>query len=127
MSEEMLKILKMVEDGKINSEKAQELIEALDVSNGKGEIQVINNEDIMDKMLKIKVNSADGDNVDIKLPIKLIKTLLKTLGKLPIKETTPGMENIDLEVISEAIDNGLIGKIIDVKSAKRDNVEVVIE
>ncbi|KHD37299.1 hypothetical protein NL50_08230 [Clostridium acetobutylicum] len=127
MSEEMLKILKMVEDGKVNSQKAQKLIEALDVSNGKGEIKVINNEDIMDKMLKIKVNSADGDNVDIKLPIKLIKTLLKTLGKLPIKETTPGMENIDLEVISEAIDNGLIGKIVDVKSAKGDNVEVVIE
>jgi hypothetical protein len=37
------------------------------------------------------------------------------------------MENIDLNLISEAIDKGLSGKIVDVKSAEGDIVEVSIE
>ncbi|URZ17881.1 SHOCT-like domain-containing protein [Clostridium felsineum] len=127
MNEEVSRILKMVEEGKINADKAQELIEAIGKEQNNNSIKVLENDNIMDKMLKIKVNSASGDNVDIKLPIKLIKTLLNTLGKLPIKDSTPGMENIDLNVISEAIDEGLVGKIIDVKSANGDIVEVVIE
>ncbi|URZ01982.1 SHOCT-like domain-containing protein [Clostridium felsineum] len=127
MNEEVSRILKMVEEGKINADKAQELIEAIGKEQNNNSIKVLENDNIMDKMLKIKVNSASGDNVDIKLLIKLIKTLLNTLGKLPIKDSTPGMENIDLNVISEAIDEGLVGKIIDVKSANGDIVEVVIE
>ncbi|URZ05200.1 SHOCT-like domain-containing protein [Clostridium felsineum] len=127
MNEEVSRILKMVEEGKINADKAQELIEAIGKEQNNNSIKVLENDNIMDKMLKIKVNSASGDNVDIKLPIKLIKILLNTLGKLPIKDSTPGMENIDLNVISDAIDEGLVGKIIDVKSANGDIVEVVIE
>ncbi|MCR3761408.1 hypothetical protein KYB31_20755 [Clostridium felsineum] len=112
MNEEVSRILKMVEEGKINADKAQELIEAIGKEQNNNSIKVLENDNIMDKMLKIKVNSASGDNVDI---------------KLPIKDSTPGMENIDLNVISEAIDEGLVGKIIDVKSANGDIVEVVIE
>lgn len=129
MNEEMLKILKMVEEGKITSDKAKELIDALDNKNTA--IETLNNmsndADIINKMLKIKVNSKDGDNVNVNLPIKFIKTMLKTIGKIPIPENVKGMENVDLNLISEAIDNGLSGKIVDVKSANGDIVEVSIE
>jgi hypothetical protein len=81
----------------------------------------------MDKMLKIKVNSHEGDNVNVKLPVKFIKIMLKTVGKIPISDSVRGMENIDLNLISEAIDSGLSGKIVDVKSADGDIVEVSIE
>ncbi|WP_123053271.1 hypothetical protein [Clostridium sp. JN-1] len=129
MSEEMLKILKMVEEGKITSDKAKELIEALDSKNTS--IEPLNNisddTDIINKMLKIRVNSKDGDTVNVNLPIKFIKTVLKTIGKLPIPDNIKGMESVDLNLISEAIDNGLSGKIADVKSANGDIVEVSIE
>lgn len=125
MNEEISKILKMVEEGKITSDKAQELIEALNEKNT--DVQVVSDDDIMNKMLKIRVNSHDGDNVKVNIPVKFIKTVLKTVGKLPISDHVKGMENIDLNLISEAIDNGLCGKIVDVNSANGDIVEVIIE
>ncbi|EJO5347382.1 hypothetical protein NRP93_001460 [Clostridium botulinum] len=129
MNEEISKILKMVQAGKITSEKAEELIEALNTKIT--DIETLgnnsNNTDIINKMLKIKVTSHDGDDVNVNLPIKFIKTMLKTIGKIPITDNIKGMENLDLNLISDAIDNNLSGKIIDVKSADGDLVEVIIE
>ena len=129
MNEEISKILKMVEEGKITSDKAQELIEALNDKNTSLDVcgNVSNDADIINKMLKIKVISHDGDNVNVNLPVKFVKTMLKTIGKIPIPENAKCMENLDLNVIAEAIDNGLSGKIVDVKSANGDVVEVSIE
>lgn len=129
MNEEISKILKMVQEGKISSEKAEELIEVLNNKN----TSIItlenasNDADIINKMLKIKVTSHDGDNVNVNLPVKFIKTMLKTIGKIPIPDNMKGMEHLDLNLISDAIDNGLSGKIVDVKSANGDLVEVSIE
>ncbi len=129
MNEEMSKILKMVQEGKITSEKAEQLIEALSNKNTSIEIfkNASNDTDIINKMLKIKVTSHDGDDVNVNLPIKFIKTMLKTIGKIPITDNIKGMENLDLNLISDAIDNNLSGKIVDVKSANGDLVEVSIE
>ncbi|WP_070000102.1 SHOCT-like domain-containing protein [Cellulosilyticum sp. I15G10I2] len=126
MSDEVLKILKMVEDGKITADKAQLLIESINNKSAM-ETPAVSDNDIMNKMLKIKVNSDNGDNVDVKIPVKLIKTTLKALGKIPIDKHVDGMDKIDFNLISEAIDNGLCGKIVDVHSANGDIVEVVIE
>lgn len=129
MNEEMSKILKMVQEGKITSEKAEQLIEALNTN--KTSIETLgntsNDTDIINKMLKIKVTSHEGDDVNVNLPIKFIKTMLKTIGKIPITDNIKGMENVDLNLISDAIDNNLSGKIVDVKSANGDLVEVSIE
>ncbi|MEY8001715.1 hypothetical protein AB8U03_16220 [Clostridium sp. Mt-5] len=125
MNEEIAKVLKMLEKGKITSDKAQDIIESL--KDKSKDVQAVSDEDITDKMLKIKVNSHDGDNVNVNLPVKFIKIILKTVGKIPISDSVKGMENIDLNLISEAIDNNLSGKIVDVKSANGDVVEVVIE
>jgi hypothetical protein len=123
MKEEVLRILKMVEEGKISSEKGAELIEAV-----RGEklpekyVPKISNDDMM---LKVKVISAANDNVNIQVPIKFIKGVLAACGKIPINVN--GMESIDTKMLMEAIDGGLTGKIVDVKSANGDLVEVVIE
>lgn len=128
MNEEVTRILKMVEEGKISADKAQELIEALNVKNPSNtSVQVVEDDDIMNRMLKIRVNSKDGDKVNVNLPVRFIKTMIKTFGKLPINTDIKGMENIDINQIADAIDNGLIGKIVDVTSADGDIVEIVIE
>lgn len=129
MNEEISKILKMVQEGKISSDKAEELIEALNNKNTSLQTfqNASNDNDIIHKMLKIKVISHDGDNVNVNLPIRFVKTILKTVGSLPIPEHVKGMENLDLNLILDAIDNGFLGKIVDVKSANGDLVEVIIE
>lgn len=127
MNEEMSRILKMVEDGKITADKAQELIEAIDDKKVSNVTQLVKDDDIMNKMLKVRVNSHDGDVVNVNLPVKFIKTTLKAVGKIPLDTYAKGMENVDLNLIADAIDNGISGKIVDVKAANGDIVEVTIE
>ena len=122
MKEEVKRILKMVEDGKINSDKAAELIEALNKTSAVQQLPVSSN---LDKMLRIKVLSSEKDNVNINVPIRFLKAVGGAIKNIPgLKES--GTE-IDINMIMEAIDSGLIGKIVDIKSANGDIVEITIE
>lgn len=124
MKDEVMRVLKMVEEGKISAEKGAELIEAM-----KGERSLVVQEQPKisydELMLKVRVISADKDNVNVQLPLKFIKGVLGACGKMPMN--IKGMEGIDINMLMEAIDSGLTGKIVDVKSANGDIVEVVIE
>ncbi|CAM2079411.1 MULTISPECIES: SHOCT-like domain-containing protein [Clostridia] len=53
MNEEIMRILKMVEEGKLNADKAKELIDALEQQNE----QVIVVKDYDNKMLKVNIES----------------------------------------------------------------------
>lgn len=122
MKDEVKRILKMVEEGKIDSEKATELIEALK-STSVQPIPVSNN---LDKMLKVRVLSSDKDTVNVNVPIRFLKAVGSAVNNIKI----PGVseqEGIDIKMIMDAIDSGLEGKIVDVKSADGDIVEVYIE
>ncbi|MDS0525163.1 hypothetical protein NNC19_05670 [Clostridium sp. SHJSY1] len=123
MNEEVMKVLKMLEEGKIDSQKAGELIEALNET--KKVVSIAENN--VDKMLKIKVNSSTGDNVNINIPVKFIKTLGNAIKRIPKIEGVEGIEDIDIQAILQAVSEGLDGKIVDVKSEKGDNVEIVVE
>lgn len=125
MKEEISRILKMVEEGKIDSAKAAELIEAL---NGKNEIvkgESVTTSNYSDKMLKVNVVSKDGDNVHVKLPIKVIKALGGAVVKIPGVSDKIG--DLDMDMIMQALDSEVIGKIVDVQTANGDFVEVVVE
>jgi hypothetical protein len=138
MNEEISRILKMLEEGKIDSEKAMLLIEAL--KGGSKELVTLDkgtsdngshgNGNINSKMLRIKVRSKDNDIVNINLPLKFVSGMIKTFGKIP-NVYVHGMENVDMDsmaqTILDAIDGGMDGKIVDIKSGDGDIVEVVIE
>lgn len=123
MNEEVMRVLKMLEEGKIDSQKAGELIEALNATKKIVPVAVNN----VDKMLKIKVNSSTGDNVNVNIPVKFIKTLGGAIKRIPKVEGVEGIEDIDIQAILQAVAEGLDGKIVDVKSKNGDNVEIVVE
>ena len=123
MKEEIKRILKMVEEGKIDTDKATELIEAL---NSQPEAQQLSKLGNSDKMLRVRVISATDDNVNVNIPINFLKAIGSAVNNIKI----PGVseqDGIDIKMIMEAIDSGLEGKIVDVKSANGDIVEVTIE
>lgn len=125
MKEDISRILKMVEEGKIDASKAAELIDAL---NNKGEIVKVENSTTVnygDKMLKVNVISKEGDNVHVKLPVKVIKALGGAVVKMPGVSDKVG--ELDMDMILQALDSEVIGKIVDVQSANGDFVEVVVE
>ena len=123
MKEEIKRILKMVQEGKIDTDKATELIAAL---NSLPETQQLSKSGNSDKMLRVRVISGTDDNVNVNIPIKFLKAIGSAVNNIKI----PGVseqEGIDIKMIMEAIDSGLEGKIVDVKSGNGDIVEVTIE
>lgn len=124
MNEETMKVLKMLEEGKIDSEKAAELIDALSSSKNLVPVSPTIN---IDKMLKIRVNSHKGDNVNINVPVKFINTLGTAIKKIPKVEGVEGLEEIDIQAILQAVSEGLDGKIVDVQSEQGDIVEIIVE
>ena len=125
MRADLLKVLTMVSEGKLEVEKGADLIEAM----YKKEDKSIENVNYDRRMFKVRVDSSAGDNVKVNLPVAVITSILKATGKLPIK--VEAMEGIDLEVMTSAIisslDNEMLGEIVTVDSANGDKVRVVIE
>ena len=123
MKEEVKRILKMVEEGKIDVDKASELIEAINKSANTLPLNASKN---LDKMLKVRVLSATKDTVNVNVPVKFLKAIGNAVNNIKI----PGISDeagIDIKMIMEAIDSGLEGKIVDVKSGNGDIIEVSIE
>ena len=139
MKEEIAKILAMVQVGKIDAEKGSELIEVLKEKEEKSNILTkkpvfAENRDAqtskyMDKMLKIRVVSAENDNITVNLPLKLVKVVLLAGHSIAssIPESEKYVKDIDINLIIEAIENELDGQIVDVKSAQGDTVAIFIE
>ena len=126
MREDVLRVLKMIEEGKIDAEKGAQLIEAL---NGKNEGSNLEKKPTAtdETFFRVRVDSKTGDKVNVNIPLKLIKSVIGSFGgKFPIK--AQGYEGaIDMEIIKHALDNDITGRIVDVESANGDKVEVYIE
>ena len=120
MRADLLKVLTMVSEGKLEVEKGADLIEAM----YKKEDKSIENVNYDRRMFKVRVDSSAGDNVKVNLPVAVITSILKATGKLPIKVD-------EIEVMTGAIisslDNEMLGEIVTVDSANGDKVRVVIE
>lgn len=129
MNEEMLMVLKMVEEGKVSADKAKELIDAL--GNTSKNTESITSKGYEDKFLRVEVLGHDGDKVNVKLPIKVIREVLKVTGKLPISKSIEGMDGIDIDelmnTIVSCLDNEVMGEIVDICSSDGDTVKVVVD
>jgi len=132
MKEEVKRILKMVEDGKISSDKGEELLEAIN-NTEKSEIIYVGEQDKKSnggKMIKIRILSHEGDRVNVMLPLKFVSGMIKAFGKIP-NINIENMEGIDgkemADTVMAAIDGGIEGEIVDIESSEGDIVKIVIE
>lgn len=130
--EDKLRILKMLEEGKITSEEAAKLLSALgDKDDEKvvvkeetnlSEFFSIPKNESGARMLYIRVLSAEGDNVKVTLPVEVIK-LMGKIGKANIAELEK--YNVDFDMIIQAIENDIKGPIVQVDT--EDGTKVLIE
>lgn len=84
------------------------------------------------KFLKVNVITQNGDTVDVKLPLSLIKTLKNFLGTVKLDKSLTGgvgldLSEIDFDEIFELVDNGVMGKIVSVVTQNGDTVDVYVE
>ncbi|WP_025784577.1 hypothetical protein [Sporosarcina sp. D27] len=130
MNEEIAKVLNMVQEGKLNTEDASELIQALKEKDSTTD--TVKGSNYLDKMLKVRVTSEEGDKVTVNLPLRLIKVALKTGLNIAsaIPESAKYVKDIDVldvDMILKAIEEELSGQIVDVESQNGDKVSIVIE
>ncbi|HXK48833.1 MAG TPA: hypothetical protein PKW56_00040 [Clostridiales bacterium] len=137
-SEEKLQILKMLEEKKISVEQAEKLLKAVDVTDSKSEVKrtapevavAVKNEAVgkLKGKFKVVVESADGDNVVITLPLMLAKLAMNMMPKNKMADIKS--EGIDLEQIVANIDSfvDMVDEdIVNVESANGDIVRIYIE
>ena len=129
MKEEIKRVLTMVEEGKIDAQMASELVQVLKEKEESENQPFEKKNSYFDKKLKIRVVSAENDNVTVNLPIKLVKAVLVAGHSIAasIPQSEKYVKDLDINMIIEAIENELEGQIIDVKSANGDTVSVFID
>lgn len=142
MNEEILRIMKMLEEGKITAEQAAALAAAVKDPADQGqpsksieEKRVQMESDMAkdqipgQKMLQVRVLSETGDKVKVNLPLNFVKGILKVSGKIPMMNNEH-LEGVNIEELMDAIiialDNDLTGRIVDVESATGDLVIIDI-
>ncbi|ASS95317.1 SHOCT-like domain-containing protein [Peribacillus sp. NPDC101481] len=129
MKEEITRVLTMVQEGKIDADKGSELIQILKEKEETGNKLLEKPTKYLDKTLKVRVVSAENDNVTVNLPIKLVKAVLVAGHSIAasIPQSEKYVKDIDISLIIEAIENELDGQIVDIKSANGDTVSVIID
>ncbi len=120
MNEEIKRILKLLEEGKINSDQASQLIDAI-----KAESSLPVNSNIKDMHLKIIALKEGKKKLNLTIPLRFAKAILKATGKLPVNVN--GVKDIDLNILKEAIENGSDGKILNFNTDEGYYVEIIIE
>ncbi|KLO20979.1 hypothetical protein X275_10110 [Marinitoga sp. 1197] len=125
MKEELIRILNMVKNGTVEIEEAAELIETFyDTKNTKSN-------STQKRKLVIKVNSSNGDKVNVKIPLGLIK-MAKAMIPLSLAQQGTNMSKEQIDQIMEALENINFDEfegenIIDVNSEDGDIVKIYIE
>jgi hypothetical protein len=143
MSEQRHKILSMLTEGKITVEEADKLLEALkngaQQSMGTGEVHSVTHSSSKLKFLRVIVESVKGDNVNIRVPVAILRAGIKLSSLIPpqaYQKLNEKMTEKGVDVdINQILKNGDFEELIesmgdlnvDVNSKDGDKVKVFFE
>lgn len=82
---------------------------------------------IKDMMLRIIVDSADGDKVRINLPMALVQVAMDCGLEMPQVSGNDALKHIDWNQIMLMISQGVIGNLVEVESSDGDIVRIFVE
>ena len=102
--------------------------------SGKQELQPVvtlvpedQRKDIKDMMLRIVVDSADGDKVRVNLPMALVQLAMEMGMEMPQVSGNDALKGIDWAQVMELVRHGVMGNLIEVESADGDIVRIFVE
>ena len=102
--------------------------------SGKQELQPVvtlvpedQRKDIKDMMLRIVVDSADGDKVRVNLPMVLVQLAMEMGMEMPQVSGNDALKDIDWAQVMELVRHGAMGNLIEVESADGDIVRIFVE
>ena len=77
-------------------------------------------------VLKINIVSAEGDKVKVNLPLGIVKVMFEN-GSLCNINGINLVEKVDFKQVFSLIEEGVIGKLVELESAEGDIVEIWVE
>ena len=83
--------------------------------------------DIKDMMLRIVIDSADGDKVRVNLPIALVQVAIDCGMDMPQVSGNAALKHLDWNQIMAMISQGVIGNLVEIESGDGDIVRVFVE
>ena len=86
-----------------------------------------NSTDIKDMMLRIVVDSKEGDKVRINLPMALIQLTIEMGLEMPQISGNSALKDIDWKKIMDLVSLGVIGNLVEVESSDGDTVRIFVE
>ena len=102
--------------------------------SGKQELQPVvtlvpedQRKDIKDMVLRIVVDSADGDKVRVNLPMALVQLAMEMGMEMPQVSGNDALKDIDWAQVMELVRHGAMGNLIEVESADGDIVRIFVE
>jgi|YNPNPStandDraft_1061719.scaffolds.fasta_scaffold00912_8 hypothetical protein len=127
-SEERLKILQMLEDGKITTEEAASLLRALEggrrtaaappfATSPQGSSE--------GRFLRIHVTDLNSGaaKVNVTVPVTLVNAALRMAGRF-----APEAQGVDTQEIANMIASGMVGKLVEVTDQEEnERVEIYVE
>ena len=123
LRDERMKILELLSEGIITSDEAEKLLLALDTNETDFNQEIVQTKKKAPfKMLKILIDSNDGDKVRIQIPVEFSKLLKTNKFKSNI-----GDADIDIDAILDMISQGVDGEIVNVSSSDGDIIKIIVE
>ena len=102
--------------------------------SGKQELQPVvtlvpedQRKDIKDMMLRIVVDSADGDKVRVNLPMALVQLAMEMGMEMPQISGLGALKDIDWAQVMELVRHGAMGNLIEAESADGEIVRIFVE
>ena len=83
--------------------------------------------DMKDMLLRITVDSADGDKVRVNLPMALVEVAMEMGMAMPQINGNEALKGIDLKKVLEMVRLGCVGNLVEVDSADGDKVRIFVE
>lgn len=160
MSEERKQVLEMLAEGKISADEAERLLSKMEIlfggANARGfekpdsgtragqseptAAKIVKTIDLGDgggkrkalKYLRVLVDSSDGDVVNVRVPLALVRTGIKLSAVLPSEANERlSKKGVDLSQLNDLTGDDLIEALrelnIDVDSANGDKVRIFCE
>ena len=82
---------------------------------------------LTDMMLRITVDSADGDRVRVNVPLALVEVAMEIGMEMPQINVTDALKGVDLNKVLRLVREGLVGNLVEVDSADGDKVRIFVE
>jgi len=83
--------------------------------------------DVSKMVLKITIDSNDGDKVRVNLPLSIVKLVVDGGVSMPEINGNDVLKSVNWEQVFTLIEQGVIGKLVEIESSDGDKVNIVVE